>query len=269
MSNSTVSPLMQTRPVQALDWFILVETGSLAGRRFPLTSNAGSLTLGREGDCTIRFDPHQERMVGRHHARIEVRADGVYLVDTNSANGTFKDGAAVSEVRLKHGDRFQLGGEVDDIQGPWVSLHLPVAVHLAPLSTDAATVVIRPGAASALGVPTPASAQSVAVHQPPAVAPLAAAVSQVPIFPVTPAVLPEPYPARQSAPERFSAAAVPRGLPPAVPIPAIDPQHSQRRSYLIRQLAAIVLLLVVACGIGVALGLHDSSDPDAEPAGSR
>ena len=263
MSNPTVSPLMQARPAQALEWFVLVETGSLAGRRFPLTSTAGSLTLGREGDCTIRFDPHQERMVGRHHARIEVRADGVYLVDTNSANGTFKNGEAVSEARLQHGDRFQLGGEVDELQGPWVSIHLPVAVHLLPMSTDAATMVIRPSAPSPAGAQKPAP--QVADHQPP---PIDRAATEVFRPPVTPTAPPAPYaPLLPREPERLPAAAVPRG--PAAAVPAVDPLHRERRAALFRQVAAIVLLLVLSCGAGVALGLYDSSDADAESTTGR
>lgn len=253
MNNPTVSPLMQTRQVQALEWFVLVETGSLAGHRFPLTSIAGSLTLGREADCTIRFDPKQERMVGRHHARIEVRGDGVYLVDTHSANGTFQNGEAVSEVRLQHGDRFQLGGEMDDIQGPWISIHLPVAVHQLPVTPDSATLVIRPGEMGALRA---------AVHLAPTIAPLAAVSAPPPRPPAITPALPSPY-SQPSGTAEFAPVS-PRDLP-AGSLP-VDPLHRQRRAYLVRQVAVIILLLVLACGVGMALGLRDTSEPATESA---
>lgn len=265
MSNPTVSPLMQSRQVQALEWFVSVETGSLAGRRFPITSSAGSLTLGREGDCTIRFDPQRERMVGRHHARIEVRADGVYLVDTHSANGTFKDGEAVSEVRLQHGDRFQLGGEVEGAPGPWVAIHMPVAVHLAPMApmaSDAATLVIRPGQSGAAAPPSRAPDPGDAVHAPPVIATPPPAAK-----PVTP-----PTPATPSLPLLYSQPPISVAEPPRaavarrdLPVAAVDPLHSQRRAQLFWQVAMIVLLLVMACGVGAALGLRNSSDADSEP----
>jgi hypothetical protein len=127
-----------------MDGFLLVQTGSLAGQRFALRQPDGPLTLGRAADCAVRFDPQRERMVGRRHARIELRPDGCFLRDEQSANGTFKDGLAIREARLQDGDRFQLGGEVDGAAGPWLAVQLPAAVRR-PLTPDrTATAVWRP-----------------------------------------------------------------------------------------------------------------------------
>src|SRR5688572_27527445 len=100
--------------------FLIIETGSLTGQKILLPAVPTSLTLGRERSCNIQFDSQSELLVGRTHARVEVRSGGVFLVDLNSANGTFRNGnPVVGEVQLQHGDRFQLGGE----GGPFLTVH--------------------------------------------------------------------------------------------------------------------------------------------------
>lgn len=253
MSQATLSPLMQPREAQALEWYVIVDTGSLAGQRFPIRAAGGLLTLGRDASCTIKFDPEQERVVGRRHAHIELRPDGVYLVDDNSANGTFKEGQAVREVRLQHGDRFQLGGEVEGAQGPWISIHLPVAVHLTPPAPapagDGATLITRVNPPSRPPVPS------------------------APLSPMHPA--PELPLGLVSQPLRQPAVPPPAYVQPAAglaapviaaPIAAevVDPQQSRRRDQLIRQIASIILLLILACAAGVSLGVRQTSDQEAE-----
>lgn len=242
---------MQPREAQPLEWFVVVDTGSLAGQRFPIRPAGGQLTLGRDASCTIKFDPEHERVVGRRHAHIELRSDGVYLVDDNSANGTFKEGQPVSEVRLQHGDRFQLGGEVEGAQGPWISIHLPVAVHVTPPASEGATLITRLSPPSRPGIP---SAPLIATHAAPEPLPGFASQSmrQPMALPTTP---PPAY--LQPAPS----------IAPPVAAPAaevVDPQQSRRRDQLIRQIASIVLLLILACAVGVALGVRQDADGDAE-----
>ena len=102
---------------------LIIEGGSLDGKRYALPTT-GALRLGRETDCDIRFDPQRERMVGRYHARVEVRPDGVFVTDCNSANKTWwtDDTPLAPETprRLQHGDRFLLGGD----KGPWVRIEM-------------------------------------------------------------------------------------------------------------------------------------------------
>ena len=84
-----------------------IESGSLAGRRFELTE--GFLTIGRGERCNIRFDPMMERIASKEHCFIEMRADGFYLTDNQSTNGTILNGEKIQSARLKAGDRVQFG----------------------------------------------------------------------------------------------------------------------------------------------------------------
>lgn len=246
---------MQPREAQSLEWYVMVDTGTLAGQRFPIRPAGGLLTLGRDATCTIKFDPEQERVVGRRHAHIELRSDGVYLVDDNSANGTFKEGQPVSEVRLQHGDRFQLGGEVEGAQGPWISIHLPVAVHVTPPASEGATLITRINPPSR---PVIQSAPLAATHAAPELqvgfaSPSMRQPAALPILPSPGYLHPGP-------------ALAPPAPAPAAPLAAelVDPQQSRRRDQLIRQIASIVLLLILACAVGVALGVRQDADGDAE-----
>jgi RsiW-degrading membrane proteinase PrsW (M82 family) len=84
-----------------------IESGSLAGRRFELTE--GFLTIGRGERCNIRFDPMSERIASKEHCFIEAKADGFYLTDNQSTNGTILNGEKIQSVKLRNGDRLQFG----------------------------------------------------------------------------------------------------------------------------------------------------------------
>jgi hypothetical protein len=76
------------------------------------------VTAGRAGDNTAAFtdDPN----VSRYHAEIEKRADGYWIIDLNSSNGTTVNGEALyGERPLNNGDRIVLGGssEIDFLVG--------------------------------------------------------------------------------------------------------------------------------------------------------
>lgn len=243
MMNTTLSPLLASSG--ASPGFLIVESGSLAGQRFSLPQAPGALLLGRERLCNVRFDPERDRVVGRTHARLEVRADGIFLTDLNSANGTFRsDGSAVrGEVRLSPGDRFQLGGE----GGPWLSLQTEVAkvaVHVAPPAAEMPTLVmpLTPPVAAASQWPTPAAPP--ALHRPPI------GVLPSPLAPIPQRGLAGAYPMPDRDPE-----------PRPEPVPA-DPVALQQRTEYRRQIVAIALLLVVACAVGLALGLRGPSVED-------
>lgn len=76
---------------------------------------ADAVTIGRADDCTIVLPDSQ---VSRHHARVERRGDGFWLVDTGSANGVWVGDARVNEFGLSHGARFRLGGTVFELVAP-------------------------------------------------------------------------------------------------------------------------------------------------------
>src|SRR5437667_1381124 len=86
---------------------ITINGGTLAGRNFDLES--GFLTIGRGDNCSIRFDPLSERIASKQHAFIEAKADGYYLTDNNSTNGTMLNGGPISSARLNSGDEIQFG----------------------------------------------------------------------------------------------------------------------------------------------------------------
>ena len=86
---------------------LAVETGTLSGRVFDLET--GFLTVGRGETCSVRFDPQTERIASKQHAFIEARADGFYVTDNDSTNGTFLNGNRVTSAKLNSGDRLQFG----------------------------------------------------------------------------------------------------------------------------------------------------------------
>jgi uncharacterized RDD family membrane protein YckC len=73
-------------------------------REYELTDEA--ITFGREAtNKVVIADPS----VSRQHAWIEKRADGYYLVDKNSSNGTYVNGKKISQQKLAHNDKINLG----------------------------------------------------------------------------------------------------------------------------------------------------------------
>ena len=76
------------------------------GRRYLLTLPTVTVGRGRDNDIIMANDS-----VSRRHARFERRADGVYLLDLNSTNGTFvnEDTQRVTERRLRRGDQISIG----------------------------------------------------------------------------------------------------------------------------------------------------------------
>ncbi|MCC6928075.1 MAG: trypsin-like peptidase domain-containing protein [Gemmatimonadaceae bacterium] len=86
---------------------------------FPLQQFA-ELTIGRDPNSTIRFDPEKDDLVGRQHARISKDTADPYrfkLQDLNSRNGTFLNKLrVVGEMPLQPGDVIQLGAGGPELQ---------------------------------------------------------------------------------------------------------------------------------------------------------
>lgn len=87
--------------------FVTVNGGSLAGQTYELET--GFLTVGRSETCSIRFDPMSERIASKQHAFIEAKADGFYVRDNQSTNGTLVNGQRIESVKLNSGDQIQFG----------------------------------------------------------------------------------------------------------------------------------------------------------------
>ncbi len=86
---------------------LTINGGSLSGHTFELES--GFLSIGRAETCSIRFDPLTERIASKQHAFIEAKADGYYVTDNQSTNGTLVNGSIVTTARLTSGDVIQFG----------------------------------------------------------------------------------------------------------------------------------------------------------------
>ena len=90
---------------------LMVSHGPLQGNRIPVARPM--LAVGRSGGCDITLpDPK----TSRQHARLEWRSDGLYLVDTNSTNGTYVNRTRIEEHRLRGGEQVSIGSTVFTIQ---------------------------------------------------------------------------------------------------------------------------------------------------------
>jgi two-component system, cell cycle response regulator len=86
---------------------VVVVQGRQLGHRVELADSV--ITLGRAPECELCLPDHS---VSRRHCRIEPAGEGFELVDLESTNRTFLNGAAVDRSLLKDGDRIELGRNV-------------------------------------------------------------------------------------------------------------------------------------------------------------
>lgn len=84
-----------------------ITSGTLTGKEFELET--GFLSIGRSDTCSVRFDPRAERVASKQHAFIEAKADGFYIRDNSSTNGTLVNDQRIDIVRLNNGDVVQFG----------------------------------------------------------------------------------------------------------------------------------------------------------------
>lgn len=83
---------------------VVIRTGGRAGEHIVLSEVRE--TIGRAPDASILLD---DVTVSRRHAAIEREADGHYLVDLASLNGTYVNLRRIERVRLRDGDELQIG----------------------------------------------------------------------------------------------------------------------------------------------------------------
>lgn len=77
-------------------------SGATFGKTFALT---GTMVIGRQADSDI---PVPAEEISRHHARLQVTADGVLVEDMNSANGTFINDKRIQNGVMKPGEELRL-----------------------------------------------------------------------------------------------------------------------------------------------------------------
>lgn len=86
--------------------------GRLKGRRVAVQQ--GTLVIGRDPSCQIDLADDDE--VSRQHASLEQRKDGVWLKDMGALNKPQVNGQPVSEARLRHGDKIEVGRTLMEFQ---------------------------------------------------------------------------------------------------------------------------------------------------------
>jgi pSer/pThr/pTyr-binding forkhead associated (FHA) protein len=83
---------------------LIVRAGNQAGSRFELTSDI--TRLGRHPDSEISLD---DITVSRRHAEVQRTAEGYFVADSGSLNGTYVNQERVERAQLRHGDELQIG----------------------------------------------------------------------------------------------------------------------------------------------------------------
>ena len=88
--------------------FVVIEPKQHRGRTYTLSS---VLAIGRLEDNDIVIT--DDSFISSHHARIEVRPEGTWVMDLNSTNGSFVNGQRLTGERsVRKGDRIQVGSTV-------------------------------------------------------------------------------------------------------------------------------------------------------------
>lgn len=120
---------------------LVAQRGPQAGQTFAL--HDGVNTIGRAPGNDVLLS---ESSVSRHHARIMVRPEGVWIEDLGSTSGTFVNGQRVTgSTWLRSGDAVQVGGSV--ILGVQVASAMAPAFPTAPPSVAAPTAAVPLAAA--------------------------------------------------------------------------------------------------------------------------
>ena len=85
----------------------LLKTGDSADRPFTFRILPGNIkTVGRAARADFVLDAG---MVSRIHCRLTAGAQELEVIDLDSTNGTFVNGARVARALLKEGDRLGIG----------------------------------------------------------------------------------------------------------------------------------------------------------------
>ena len=88
--------------------FVVIEPKQHRGATYTLSS---VLAIGRLEDTDIVIA--DDSCISSHHARIEIRPEGSWVVDLGSTNGCFVNGQRVADERsVRKGDRIQVGSTV-------------------------------------------------------------------------------------------------------------------------------------------------------------
>lgn len=93
-------------------WSLKANHTALANKVFSINSTS---VVGRGSDCDIVLAAAH---LSRRHAELTVREGLLYVKDLGSANGTFLNGAAIKEARVKRGDELRFDTLSFGVVGP-------------------------------------------------------------------------------------------------------------------------------------------------------
>jgi DNA-directed RNA polymerase subunit RPC12/RpoP len=99
--------------------------GPERGRSFRFTE-ADSFLVGRSPRAHLCLDPVADQYISRTHCLVDVRPPRCLLTDLGSTNGTFVNGARISQVELGDGDLLRVGHTVIRVRvesSPTEALH--------------------------------------------------------------------------------------------------------------------------------------------------
>lgn len=99
-----------TAPPRSELQLVVRSPATMAGASTDLTGSR--LTIGRMPECDLTVD---DSTLSREHAAVVRRADGWWVVDLNSTNGTRVNGRRSAEHPLAPGDRLELGDVVVEL----------------------------------------------------------------------------------------------------------------------------------------------------------
>ena len=100
-----VSDIDIEAPTHAASESVLrVVKGPYNGQEFVM--GEGSFTIGRDPSCDLFLN---NMTVSRHHATIEIDANGATIIDEGSLNGTWLNGTVIDRSPLQSGAIVQIG----------------------------------------------------------------------------------------------------------------------------------------------------------------
>lgn len=115
------------------DATLLVVNGPSAGTRFDLHAEDGPLIIGRSVGTQIRVDDTE---VSRRHVQIRHNGTGFVIQDKESANGTYLNGARITEASLQNGDSIRLGATILKFQSAGQSEVVTPSEHVQIIDDD-------------------------------------------------------------------------------------------------------------------------------------
>lgn len=119
-------------------------------RNKSLNFESGSVTLGTNAGCDVRFDPTWDKTVSGMHAKLIFESEQVWVVD-ESESGTLLDGATVKRAKIPSGGVLELGKGGPKIKIEWQGATPP---PLPPQTTPKVTVASTTAQTQPTAAPT-------------------------------------------------------------------------------------------------------------------